>query len=134
MKAFRWFTRLTEGIEELGRALERIARLQEELGPALDRIEVLERTRHQFEAECEGMLLKADNTLKAARNAESRERHLKKANERLADPLAEAGEEEAERDVFPGYVAPGEGAAVPPVRLALATNNKAHAVRAKFGI
>ena len=124
---------LTSALEEHARAIERTARTQEELGPALDRLEILERTRHQFEAECEGMLLKADGKLKAAANAEARERQLKKANDRLADPFPEEGETGAD-PVQPGYAPTGEAPGVPAVHLALATNNKAHAVRAKFGL
>jgi len=132
---FQGFRRLVEAIQALASALESLARIQGELGPALDRLESLERTRHQFEAECEGMLLKADGKLKAAASAEARERQLKKANDRLADPFREDGEEGAEpTPVQPGYVTTSEAEGLPPVRMALAPNNKAHVVRAKFGI
>ena len=135
MTVLRTFRRFLEAVQSLTAAVESLSERQAELGPALDRLEALERTRHQFEAECEGMLLKADGKLKAAASSEARERQLKKANDRLADPFPEPGEEGAElAPVFPDHVAGGEAPRVPPVRLALATNNKAHAVRAKFGL
>lgn len=135
MSIFSGFRRHLEALQALTEALQELATLQRELGPALDRLEVLERARHHFEAECEGMLLKADGKFKAATSAEQRERQLKKANDRLADPFGEDGEEGPEpAPVFPDHAAPGEAPGVPAVHLALAPNNKAHAVRAKFGI
>jgi len=132
---FRGFRRFLEAILDLTAALEDLVRIQQELGPAIDRLEILERSHHQFEAQCEGMLLKADGKLKAAASAEARERQLKKANDRLADPLGETGEEgTGPAPFFPDDAAAGEAQGLPPVRLALAPNNKAHAVRAKFGI
>ena len=134
MTVLRWFRGFTGAIQELADAVTELVRVQRELGPALERLEKLERLRHQFEAECEGALLKAEGKLRAASSAEQRERQLKKANERIADPFAEAGEEGEPallRDNAPGGEA---GPGLPPVHLALATNSKAHAVRAKFGI
>jgi len=85
------------------------------------------------------MMLKADGKLKAAASAEARERQLKKSNTQLAaqfaDPFGENGEAgDAPSGVLPNHAAGGEAERVPPVRVALATNNKAHAVRHKFGI
>lgn len=142
MVIFQGFRRFLEAITALTSALGALAEIQRELGPAqwfgktaLDRLEVLERTRHQFEAECEGMLLKADGKLKAAASAEARERQLKKSTERLADPFPEEGEGGPDQaPVLPNHAAAGEAPGLPPLRLALATNSKAHAVRAKFGL
>ena len=136
LSIFQGFRRLVDAIQALTDAVSSIARIQQELGPALDRLENLEHSRHQFEAECEGMLLKADGKLKAASSAEQRERQLKKANERLADPFDPEGVEGADpRPFIPADdVAPGEAARVPPMRLALAPNNKSHAVKAKWGV
>ena len=136
---FRWFRPLEAAVQGLAEQVGELARVQGDAGPALDRLESLERFRHQFEAECEGLLLKADGKLKAAASAEQRERQLKKTNTQLAaqlpDPFPEVGEEGTERAaVFPIHAAGGEAPGVPPVRLALATNSKAHAVRAKFGV
>ena len=132
---FLGFRRLLEGIQALTEALFALNETQRQLGPALDRLEVLERSRVHFEAECEGMLLKADGKFKAATSAEQRERQLKKANAKLADPFDPASEEGTEpAPVFSDDAPGGEAPGVPAVRLALATNNKAHAVRTKWGM
>ena len=135
IRVFQGFRRLVEAIHNLSDALNGLTRIQEELGPALDRLEALERSRNQFEAECEGMLLKADGKLKAASSAEQRERQLNKANQRLStefDPASEEGTEPT--TVLRNDAAGGEAEGLPPVRLALATNDKAYAVRAKWGV
>ena len=131
------FRRLLEAIQALTDALLALNETQRQLGPALDRLEALERNRHQFEAECEGMLLKADGKLKAATSAEQRERQLKKANEKLSDPFDLDSEEAAETGRHPVLVddaAGGEAPGVPAVRLALASNDKTYAVRTKWGV
>jgi len=133
LSILRGFRRYLEAIEALTSTIKALNQTQLDLGPALDRLEALERSRHHFEAECEGFLLKADGHFKAAASAEARERQLKKANDRLADPLDPDGVA-GEEPVFPDHAAPGEAPRVPAVHLALATNDKAHAVRAKFGI
>ena len=130
------FRRLFEAIQALTDSLTALTDVQRQLGPALDRLEALERSRIHFEADVEGMLLKADGKLKAATSAEQRERQLKKANDKLTDPFSPDGEAEPENPAWvrPNHVAGGEGQGVPPVRLALATNNKAHAVKTKWGL
>lgn len=133
MRVFRQFSRLVEAIEELGRALERLARTQEDVAPSLERLEALELSRHQFEAQCEGMLLKADGKLKAASNAEARERQLKRSYERDVDPFDEERVEASKANyVVPVDVPGGEEERLPAVRLALATNSKEAAVMAKW--
>jgi len=135
MTIFRGFRRLFVAIEELGRALERLARIQEDAGPALDRVDALEISRHKFEAEIEGMLLRAEGKLKAASNAEARERQLKRSYEKhLLDPLDPDSQEGTEETaLLPIHAAPGEAQGMSPLRLDLGPNNKAHAVRAKWG-
>jgi len=132
---FQGFRRFLEAITALTSALQELATIQRNLGPALDRLEVLERNRHQFEAECEGMLLKADGKLKAAASAEARERQLRKSAERFADPFPEEGEAGTEpATVQPDYAPRSEAPGMPPVHLGLAANSKTAAVRAKFGL
>ena len=129
------FRRYLEAVQALTEALLALNETQRQLGPALDRLAALERSRHHFEAECEGMLLKADGKLKAASSAEQRERQLKKANQRLSvefDPASEEGTEPAA--VFPDHVEGSEAQGLPAVHLALATNDKTHAVRTKWGL
>jgi len=132
---FLGFRRHLEAIQALTEALKALTEVQQQLGPALDRLEALERSRIHFEADVEGMLLKADGKLKAATSAEQRERQLKKANARHADPFSPDGDEGKEPTPDVGYdAAGGEEERVSPVRLALATNDKTHALKSKWGI
>jgi len=131
---FPGFRHLVEAIQALTDTLLIAVNTQRELGPAFDRLEKLERSRVHFEAECEGMLLKADGKLKAASAAEQRERQLKRANEKLVDSFDIEGEGGAAPGPYVQLddVAPSEEEGLPAVRLALATNNKAHAQRMKW--
>ena len=136
---FPGFRRLLEGIEALTLTLKDLVKIQRELGPALDRLERLERSRNHFEAECEGMLLKADGKLKAANSSEQRERQLKKANEKHSDPFGDESEAPGEgqnptRVAAASDAGAGSPEGVPPLHMVLATNNKAHAVRTKWGM
>ena len=137
MTIFRGFRRLIAAIEFLGQGLEALIEIQRSLGPALGRLDALELSRHRFEAEMEGMLLKADGKLKAASNAEARERQLKKSYEKhFLDPLDPDGQEggEARAELLSEHVASSQAQGVPPLRLDVAPNNKALAVRTKFGL
>jgi len=132
---FSGLRRLVGALEELGRALERLARAQEEVGPALERLDALELSRHKFEAMMEGLYLKAEGKLKAASNAEARERQLKRSYESqldTLDPDSEIGPEST--PVRAVDVAAGETEGVRPMRLDVATSNKAQRLRAKFGL
>ena len=132
---FLGFRRLLEAIHGLTNVLKELCDVQRQLAPAIDRLEALERSRIHFEADVEGMLLKADGKLKAATSAEQRERQLKKANERLTDAFDPDGEAELAGDTVHRDDAPaGEAEGLPPVRVALASNNKAHAVKTKWGL
>jgi len=79
----------------------------------------------------DALMLKADSTLKAANNAESRTRTMKKSYEKLLDPF-DADSEEVEAADFRGYAPVSEEEGVQPVRVGVETNNKAQAMRAKF--
>jgi len=132
---FRGFRNLIEAILALTSALEDIVRIHREHGAAVERLDKLERERHHFEAEIEGMLLKADGKLRAANSSEARERQLKKAHEKLSDPFSPEEEPASAGPHVPTNDAPpGEAEGLPPVRVALASNNKAHAVRTKWGM
>jgi len=111
-----------------------LAEHQRNVAPSVARLEALELSRAQFEAEVGGALLKADGKLKAAAASEARERQMRKSNERLADSLdleIEAPEEAGA--VLPRHVAGSETDGLPPVHLGVAANNKAGALRAKWG-
>jgi len=144
---FRGFRQLLDGLNAIASQLaalttsqRELIEIQREIGPALDRVDALELSRHQFQAEIEGILLRAEGKLKAASNAEARERQLKKSYEKqLLDPFDGDGEqgeqgartqEEALRHLDAAASETGE---VHPVHLDLAPNNKADALRAKWG-
>lgn len=74
---------LADRLQEVGSALNLACHLQEGLGPATDRLANLELSRAKFEAEMNGLVLKAEGKFKAANNAEARERQLRKSRERL---------------------------------------------------
>jgi len=141
---FQAFRRLLDALEGiavgqglLSSAVIELAVAHERLAPATERLEELERSRHQFEALCEGLLLKAEGKMRAANNAEARERANRKSYEHLIDPLAEVGEqpEETGRDVPRGNdVEASETEGMQPVRVAVAPTNKQIAQRAKFGV
>jgi len=86
----------------------------------------------KWEAEMEGALLKADSTLKAAANAESRQRTMVKHAEKLLDPLGEESEDDEE--AIRGRDAPrGEEEGLQRMRVDVAPNYKENALRFKFG-
>jgi len=126
-----------DGLRQLSAAVYGLQAAQEAQGPAIARLEALELARHQFEAMCEGLLQKAEGKLRAATNAEARERANKKSYEHLLDPLAEVGVEPETTAGDPSgndYAAPSEEERVHALRLDVAPNNKAFAQRAKFGV
>jgi len=137
LQIFREFRRLIEAVEGLTGVLSQAAEREKSLGPALDRLTALEISRHQFNAEIEGLLLRAEGKLKAAANAEARERQLKKSYERDAEPFPEEGngESPAERETLRGNdAAASEAERLQAMRLDVAPNNKALAQRAKWGV
>lgn len=133
-RVFGQFRLLVGAVQQLVLVVQRLADAQEALGPATERLNALELYRHQFEAEVAGILLKAEGKLKAANNAEARERQLKRSYERITDEGADAGEPGTEggRIVGPLDAEAGEVETVQPLRLDMAPNNKAYALRAKW--
>lgn len=129
--------RLEDGVASLSAALRELCAVQLEAGPAVDRLDALERQHHQFEARCEGLLLKAEGKLRSANNAEARTRADKKSYEHLVDPLNEdggdglppAGSVDTVHDV-----AASEAERLHSLRLDVAISPKARAQRAKFGV
>lgn len=134
-RIFRDFRALISAVQRLAAVLEQDVKAQEDIGPALVRLETLELERHKFEAEMEGLVLKADGKLKAAANAEARERQLKKSYERQLDDFDPTGEEGSEHDpVLPVHAPPSDPDRVSALHLGVAPSNKTAAVRAKFGL
>jgi len=134
------FRRIADGIQELNDTIRIALTLLDSMHdnrPALDRLEELERSRALFEVEMESVLMKAEGKLHAASNAEARTRTMKKSYEKLLDPFDADSEEGRETiregtEILQGYAEPSEADRLQPVRLELAPNNKAHAMRAKW--
>jgi len=130
---FSGFSRLIAAILELASVVKELVEAQRQIAPATVRLDDLERDRHQFEALAEGLLLKAEGKLKAANNAEARERALKRSYEKNADPFdPDSDEGQGQGGVLPIHVAAGESERLSPVRVDVAPNNKAAAITAKW--
>jgi len=128
---------LTIAIVDVCAQLRTIGELQESAGPATSRLDRLERDHHSFQAECEGLLMKAEGKLRAANNAEARERANKRSYEHLLDPLDEIGveSETATRHPDSGNNAPpSEAERLSALRLDVAPSPKELVKRAKFGV
>jgi len=126
----------SDGLKALTRAVIDVGRIQQEQGPARERLEALELSRAQWEAEMQGLVLKAEGQYRAAFNAEARERTIKKSNERNADSFSETGDQpETPEDVtvLSDDVAPSEEERLQSMRLVLEANPKAIAVNHKWG-
>ncbi len=141
LRPFRAFLAVLSGLRDdldrLTAAVVALVASQTDLAPAVERLEALERRQAQWEAENEGLLLKAEGKLRAANNAEARERALKRSYERIADPFAEEGVEPeagARHPDSPDDASRGETDGVYPLRVDVAPSNKTLAQRAKFGV
>jgi len=138
---FRRFLAVTEKIEDalssLNNTLDKLCQAQQEQGPATERLDALELSRSQWEAECEGLLQKAEGKLRAANNAEARERANKKSYAHLIDPLAEVGDEPETPAPDPHSNddgSPSEEDRLLALRMALASTPREIAKRAKWGM
>jgi len=118
---------LLGALGNIGEALHRIAAAQAEdtTDGLRERIDELERSRAIWEAEIEGLLMKAKSKHNEARSAEERTRHLAKKNSKDLNnesfggspfDFAEAG------DGFP-HVEARPGAGMPPVPTVLEDGN-----------
>ena len=132
MGIFSGFSRLVAAIFDLTIAVRELVTAQEAIAPAVSRLDTLERQHHRFEAQCEGLLLKAEGKSKAANNAEARERSLKRSYEKNLDIDLDGDESQGQGGVLPIHVAAGESERLSPVRLDVAPNNKAAAINAKW--
>ena len=128
---------LEDGIASLSAQVKALVEVEEAAGPATNRLDRLEREHHTFQAECEGLLMKAEGKLRAANNAEARERANKRSYEHLLDPLDEAGlepEAPARHPDSGNDAPPSEAERVSAMRLGVAVSPKTLAQRAKFGV
>jgi len=131
MAVLRDFRRIADALERLAATQTAAMVAADANAPSTARLDALELDRHQFEAQMEGLLLKAEGKLKAANNSEARERHQREKHERDADPFAEDSEEVQRRvqDLDAESFAEEE---LQPVHLGLEKNSKAYALRAKW--
>ena len=128
---FRTLRRGVGALEALNKTLGDLLVAQAESGPALERLELLELSRAQWEAEMEGLYLKAEGKAKAASAAEARERTMRKSYEHLIDPFADDSEE-VPPALLERYDPPSEEGGLQPVHVGVAEDYKATALRAKF--
>jgi len=129
------FSRLVAGVQSLARSISEMVELQSMQGPASDRLDALEMSRARFEAEMEALLMSSDNKLKAAKNAEQRERHQRKAYEEQLDPFdpdSQEGIQEGRLELPLPHDPPGQAEGLQPLPVGLETNDKKHALNAKF--
>jgi len=130
---FPGFRRLLDAFSQLTAAVQSLASAQRYAAPAIERLEALELSRHQFEAQMEGLYLKAEGKLKAAANAEARERQLKKSYEANADQFDTPGDPEpVASPILPGDVERGEAERLSALHLDVAPNNKTAALTHKW--
>lgn len=132
------FQPVSEPVAGLADAVARLALVQQELGPAAERLDALELSRVRWEAECEGLLLKAEGKHNAAKSAEQRERKLSRSYARdIADPFPPVGGEEPSTEgefIHADNGGGGEARQVPTVRAAVAPSPHALRLRAKWGV
>jgi len=102
----RWFRRLLAAVEGGQKALEDVRGVllhaSERVADAAalqERIEDLELSRAKWEAELEGLVLKAESTLKASNNSEARTRTMKKSYAHLIDHGESFGSSEVETEL-----------------------------------
>jgi len=130
---FSGFSRLLDAFRLLTEAVQSLANAQRSAAPAIERLDALELSRHKFEAEVNGVLLEAKGKLKAAANAEARERHQRETYEANFNPVPEAGDEgSGESPILPDHVEASETERVSALRLDLAPGTKAAALNAKW--
>lgn len=134
MAIFRTFRRLLDAILLLAEAVESLAKAQTSATPSMERLDALELARHQFEAEIAGVLLEAKGKLRAASNAEARERQMRKSHEADFESGPEASDPgTGESPILPDDVETGGAERVSPLYLGLAPSHKASALAHKFG-
>lgn len=131
MSILRDFRRAADAIERVAATLMAAANRHEDTAALTARLDELERERTMWQADVEALLMKAEGKLKAAANAEARERTMQKRADDI-DPFSDPGEEIQapiqESDAALGY--PEE---VLPLRMDVAPESKkASALRYKF--
>jgi len=136
LRIFQTFRDLTQAIQSLADAL-----VDGDDGPRAavlgERLDGLELGRSLWEANMEALVLRAEGKLKASRNAEERARKMRSFDE---DLFPDDDEDRAEAEIQrPGGVLPdvdvqaSAEAGVHGVPVGVEVDDKAYALRAKFG-
>jgi len=132
MAVLRDFRRIADALERIAAGQAAARHAVEAIEGTRERIDALELDRHQFEAQMEGLLLKSEGKLKAAANAEARERHQRERREANTDPFSEDSEQ-IQREIQDFDAEAGEAEEVLPLHLGVETiSKKALALRYKF--
>ncbi len=129
---FKLFRALIEAVMRLKVSVDALTAAQREAGPAEDRLEALELRQAMWEAEVEGLLMKAEGKLSASNNAENRTRTMKRTYEKFIDPLDPDFEEES-TPVRADHAPPSQEEGVQRVRVDVAADYKTLALSRKFG-
>ena len=87
MGVLKDFRRAIDALERIATALNGALRASQATELPLERLQELERSRSLWEADVEGLLQKAEGKLRAAANAEARERTMKDFHEDDVNPF-----------------------------------------------
>jgi len=132
MGVLKDFRRAADALERLAANLPAANREHNEVSLLVEKIVALERSRALWEADVEGMLQKAEGKLRAAANAEARERTMKDFHEDDVDPFPpDSPEIQAQLQDEDAEVVEPEGVHVLSVDMAPETR-KAFALRMKY--
>jgi len=131
LKVLDEFRRLIAAVQSLDRSLHALTQTMDEAGPATERLDALELSRVRFEADIEGLLLKAEGKWKASAASETRARNMLKHYESEADLFDSDSDEESEA-VPDGYAPDREEEEVLAVPVGVEETYKTRALRRKF--
>jgi len=125
---------MTRALHELCQVVEEVKGTYDQAGPLIERLEQLERSRDQWEAGVEAMLVRAETEVKKARSAEERSKTV------LKNAQALRGSEEGEEGITDELLellarnAPASAAEpVPTVHPGVAHNRHHGILAQKFG-
>ena len=132
MGVLKDFRRAADALERLAANLPAANRERNEVALLVEKIVDLERSRALWEADVEGMLAKAEGKLRAAANAEARERTMKEFHEEELDPFPQDSPE-VEARIQDNDAEAGFAEQVLPLPMGLeAESKKAFRLRMKY--
>lgn len=139
----KWFRHCLEALEaiansllELRTSISESLRAKADSDALAERVGALELGRGLFEADMEGLLAKCEGKMKAANNAEARERTMRRQRENFSDgfdnDFEEAELEGTHRVLPPGNATSREEEPMHTVHVGLASSDKTLPLRMKF--